>query len=77
VKVTSFRGVAEHLFPCRLLHAAFCLNRIENLLELALNFFIVERLVQQSADGMFSLNKWLAPVSEYRATHHIPHRSYP
>lgn len=56
MQVSGFGSVAEDLAPAGLFFAVFCFDRVENFLELTLNFLIVERFVEQSADSVLGLS---------------------
>lgn len=58
MQVTSLGGVTEDFTPGGLLFVALGSNSVEDLLELALNFVVVERLVKKSAYGVFRL--WIS-----------------
>lgn len=57
MQVACLGGVAEDFAPAWLFLIRLCFDGSKNLLELSDDFFIVDRLVEETADGVFGLAK--------------------
>lgn len=62
MQIASLRSIAEDFAPTRLFFVGLGFDSGENFLELTNNFRIVDRLVEETADGVFGLR--IRSVSE-------------
>lgn len=61
MQIASLCSIAENFTPARLFLVGLGFDGGENFLELTNNFRIVDRLVEETADGMFGLPRKLVP----------------